>query len=101
MVDANSKDAKNIQVESRDVSIQPPPEKRRLSPSTSPIIRTILKQLPRLKLIGSGMALDIRARAPWYMSDWIDAWNYRVVPATALIFFAKSVRLRFRISPLI
>jgi hypothetical protein len=32
---------------------------------------------------------DIRARAPWYISDWTDAWNYRVVPATALIFFAK------------
>jgi hypothetical protein len=39
--------------------------------------------------LGSGIWLDIRARAPWYISDWTDAWNYRVVPATALIFFAK------------
>ncbi|KDR82622.1 hypothetical protein GALMADRAFT_58471, partial [Galerina marginata CBS 339.88] len=39
--------------------------------------------------IGSGIILDIRSRAPWYLSDWIDAWNYRVVPATALIFFAN------------
>lgn len=28
------------------------------------------------------MIKDIRARAPYYVSDWTDAWNYRVVPAT-------------------
>jgi boron transporter len=39
--------------------------------------------------VGAGIIRDIRARAPWYWSDWKDAWNYRVVPATALIFFAK------------
>ena len=39
--------------------------------------------------LGRGIILDIRSRAPWYVSDWTDAWNYRVVPATALIFFAK------------
>ncbi|EIM81703.1 anion exchanging protein [Stereum hirsutum FP-91666 SS1] len=36
-----------------------------------------------------GIVRDIRARAPWYWSDWKDAWNYRVIPATALIFFAN------------
>ncbi|KAG6832022.1 hypothetical protein H0H92_006058 [Tricholoma furcatifolium] len=41
------------------------------------------------KPLGSGIILDIRARTPWYFSDWKDAWNYRVVPATALIFFAN------------
>jgi hypothetical protein len=39
--------------------------------------------------IGAGIVRDIRARAPWYWSDWKDAWNYRVIPATALVFFAK------------
>lgn len=39
--------------------------------------------------LGIGIARDIRARAPYYVSDWTDAWNYRVVPASALIFFAK------------
>jgi len=48
----------------------------------------ILQWLTRL---ASGIILDIRARAPHYISDWTDAWNYRVVPATALIFFAKCV----------
>ena len=38
---------------------------------------------------GAGILRDIRARAPWYWSDWTDAWNYRVLPATALVFFAK------------
>ena len=36
-----------------------------------------------------GIIRDIRARAPYYWSDWTDAWNYRVIPATLLIFFAK------------
>ena len=39
--------------------------------------------------VGAGILRDIRARAPWYWSDWTDAWNYRVIPATALILFAK------------
>ena len=39
--------------------------------------------------IGAGILRDIRARVPWYWSDWKDAWNYRVLPATALVFFSK------------
>ncbi|KAL0960869.1 hypothetical protein HGRIS_005884 [Hohenbuehelia grisea] len=42
-----------------------------------------------IRTFGSGVVLDIKARAPWYRRDWTDAWNYRVVPATALIFFAN------------
>ncbi|KAG8682832.1 hypothetical protein FRC11_014335, partial [Ceratobasidium sp. 423] len=37
----------------------------------------------------SGMVSDVKARAPYYLSDWTDAWTYRVVPATAMIFFAN------------
>jgi boron transporter len=44
-----------------------------------------------LGFLGRGIRLDIKARAPYYLSDWTDAWNYRVVPATCLIFFAKCV----------
>ncbi|KAI0629834.1 anion exchanging protein [Trametes polyzona] len=39
--------------------------------------------------IGRGIIRDIRARTPYYASDWTDAWNYRVVPAIVLIFFAN------------
>lgn len=39
--------------------------------------------------VGAGIVRDVRARALWYWSDWKDAWNYRVLPATALVFFAK------------
>jgi hypothetical protein len=39
--------------------------------------------------IGRGIARDICRRAPYYISDWTDAWNYRVIPAIVLIFFAK------------
>jgi len=46
-----------------------------------------------LRRLGAGIIVDIRARAPWYLSDWTDAWNYRVIPATALIFFSKSVSM--------
>ncbi len=45
-----------------------------------------------VRKLASGIILDIKARAPHYASDWTDAWNYRVVPATALIFFAKCVQ---------
>ena len=47
--------------------------------------------LPWLRSFGlcRGIVRDIRARAPYYVSDWTDAWNYRVVPAIVLIFFAK------------
>ncbi|RDX46551.1 anion exchanging protein [Lentinus brumalis] len=39
--------------------------------------------------IGRGIIGDIRARAPYYASDWADAWNYRVIPAIVLIFCAN------------
>ncbi|KAJ8509545.1 hypothetical protein ONZ45_g8309 [Pleurotus djamor] len=46
--------------------------------------------LPRfIRTFGRGIWSDIKARSIWYKSDWVDAWNYRVVPATALIFFAN------------
>ncbi|KAK0728353.1 putative chloride-bicarbonate anion exchanger AE2 [Lasiosphaeria miniovina] len=36
-----------------------------------------------------GMVNDIRRRAPFYLSDWTDAWDYRVVPATVYMYFAN------------
>ncbi|PKY08132.1 hypothetical protein P168DRAFT_300890 [Aspergillus campestris IBT 28561] len=36
-----------------------------------------------------GMVKDVRRRAPYYWSDWTDAWDYRVVPATVYMFFAN------------
>jgi hypothetical protein len=38
-----------------------------------------------------GMINDLRRRAPFYISDWTDAWDYRVVPATIYMYFAKLV----------
>ena len=57
------------------------------TPSTKSQTRTI--QFFNLRRLGTGIIADVRARAPWYRSDWADAWNYRVVPATALTFFSK------------
>ncbi len=36
--------------------------------------------------IGSGIIRDIKARTPFYLSDWTDAWNYRVIPSTLVSF---------------
>ncbi|KAG5661676.1 hypothetical protein KAF25_005798 [Fusarium avenaceum] len=36
-----------------------------------------------------GMINDIRRRLPYYISDWTDAWDYRVVPATIYMYFAN------------
>ena len=55
--------------------------------------RTRPIQFFNLRRFGAGILDDIRARAPWYLSDWTDAWNYRVVPATALTFFSKWVSM--------
>lgn len=39
-----------------------------------------------------GMIGDIKRRAPHYWGDWTDAWDYRVVPATIYMYFAKYVK---------
>ncbi|KAL2207524.1 hypothetical protein CC79DRAFT_1272702 [Sarocladium strictum] len=36
-----------------------------------------------------GMINDLRQRLPYYTSDWVDAWDYRVVPATVYMYFAN------------
>ncbi|KAI5921374.1 HCO3 transporter family-domain-containing protein [Camillea tinctor] len=36
-----------------------------------------------------GMVNDVRRRAPYYWSDWRDAWDYRVVPSTVYMYFAN------------
>lgn len=33
--------------------------------------------------------LPLSQRAPFYVSDWTDAWNYRVIPSTAFVFFSN------------
>lgn len=35
------------------------------------------------------MIKDVKRRAPYYWSDWTDAWDYRIVPATVYMYFAK------------
>lgn len=56
--------------------------------STSPADeRGLSRWLPTNAFLG--IIRDLKARAPYYASDWTDAWNYRVVPAIVLIFFAK------------
>jgi hypothetical protein len=40
-----------------------------------------------------GMIDDVKRRAPYYWSDWRDAWDYRVVPATVYMYFAKYANL--------
>ncbi|KAF9485882.1 hypothetical protein BDN70DRAFT_870804 [Pholiota conissans] len=78
----------NIFVESREAAISSKrkPEGPAVVPVNSKAASRYLRWLTRL---GRGIILDIRSRLPWYLSDWTDAWNYRVVPATALIFFAN------------
>jgi hypothetical protein len=44
------------------------------------------------KLVGIGMWRDVRNRMQYYRSDWTDAWNYRVIPATLVNLLALSRR---------
>jgi hypothetical protein len=32
---------------------------------------------------------DVKRRLPYYRSDWRDGWDYRVIPATVYMYFAK------------
>src|SRR5271169_85322 len=45
-----------------------------------------------------GMWNDIHRRAPFYLSDWTDAWTYRVIPSTFDMFFKKYVHPRSEVS---
>ncbi|KAH3686290.1 hypothetical protein WICPIJ_002739 [Wickerhamomyces pijperi] len=36
-----------------------------------------------------GIVSDLQDRLPYYVSDWTDGWNYRVIPATILTFFTN------------
>lgn len=47
--------------------------------------------------IFKGMIDDVKRRAPYYWSDWKDAWDYRVVPATIYMYFAKYVKNKITI----
>ena len=62
-----------------------------IRPPERVVVGSNLGPLKRVKSLGIGAGIwnDIRSRVPYYISDWTDAWNYRVVPATTLVFFAK------------
>ena len=66
---------------------------RGLSEAEADVAPRKYKGWRRLSWIGSGMRHDIRARAPYYLSDWTDAWNYRVVPAS---WVSHSIQLGVR-----
>ncbi|KAL7823290.1 HCO3 transporter family domain-containing protein [Trichoderma gracile] len=85
---------------SRTTSQQRPPEAMatatmttngRRSTSTSPSISTSQRRGEAWWSIHPfrGMVNDVRRRAPYYVSDWLDAWDYRVVPATIFMYFAN------------
>lgn len=38
---------------------------------------------------GLGIYRDVTGRLPYYISDWTDSWNYRVVPATVYMYFCN------------
>lgn len=49
-----------------------------------------LKWKDRYKIrLFRGIILDLKDRLPLYWSDWTDALNYRVIPATILTFFTN------------
>ncbi|KAJ7175398.1 HCO3 transporter family-domain-containing protein [Mycena filopes] len=74
------------QIDERVSNAPTPSPPSTIHPRSRPKARTLLD---RVQSLGSGVVNDIKSRAPFYLSDWTDAWNYRVIPATALIFFAN------------
>ena len=67
------------------------PEIDRLSRETSRQTTASRKRKPKwwkIRLF-RGMIDDVKRRLPYYWSDWRDAWDYRVIPATVYMYFAK------------
>ena len=73
---------------------RPDAEEERLSPQPSRQSASSVKREPKwwkIRLL-RGMIDDVKRRLPYYWSDWKDAWNYRVIPATVYMYFAKYDR---------
>lgn len=64
-----------------------PREESRRRPSTAASAQSQRKWW-RIRFF-RGMYQDVKRRAPYYWSDWTDAWDYRIVPATVYMYFAK------------
>lgn len=39
--------------------------------------------------VGLGIYTDVKSRLPYYLQDFKDAWNYRVIPLTVFVFFTN------------
>ena len=46
-------------------------------------------KLLNLRYIGFCVINDIKLRLPYYVSDFTDAYNYRVIPSVVFIFFTN------------
>jgi len=74
-----------------NISSGPDQEEERVSRETSRRTTRSTKRTPKwwkIRLF-RGMIEDVKRRAPYYWSDWTDAWDYRVIPATVYMYFAK------------
>lgn len=60
-----------------------------MSPSSTTTAATVKKKPWWRVALFRGMVNDVRRRAPYYASDFTDAWDYRVVPSTVYMYFAK------------
>ena len=77
------------------------PETDRLSRKTSRQSTASQRRTPKwwkIRLF-RGMIDDVKRRLPYYWSDWRDAWDYRVIPATVYMYFAKYDHTFFHVAP--
>jgi hypothetical protein len=77
------------------------PETDRLSQEISRQSTASQRQKPKwwkIRLF-HGMIDDVKRRLPYYWSDWRDAWDYRVIPATVYMYFAKYDHTFFCVAP--
>jgi hypothetical protein len=81
----NSKSNRHTWISSR---ISTGMRRRKRVDQPEPVREAPSSQWWRVKLF-RGMVNDIKRRGPYYLSDWRDAWDYRVVPATIYMYFAK------------
>lgn len=59
-----------------------------MRPKREPMMTETWSKFWRINFF-EGMKNDVKRRAQFYWTDWRDGWNYRVVPATVYMYFAK------------
>lgn len=71
----------NFDMENDTISISPPSSIKNHSN------KKYQHWIKRMPTVGKGIYMDLQDRLPYYGSDWLDSWDYRVIPSLIETYF--------------